>query len=151
MCLVGCLVLAAVGARATVQDDEKPYPIFTVDHFVATMKTVGPNFVAASELLQDADHDAAKAQFIRAREQLATTITFWRKHDRTDAVGFLRDTLNRLDEIDDALSAQPVKPGPLAGLVSQAGAACEACHAVYRERNATTGEYRVKAEMLEMP
>jgi hypothetical protein len=44
------------------------------------------------------------------RDRLATTTTFWRDRHRDDAVKTLRDTLAKLDALDDAMSADDVDP-----------------------------------------
>ena len=149
------VVLAAwlfVAAASTLfiegQEASKPYPVFTDSHLEATMKTVGPNFAGANGLLQNQEHEDAKAQFIRTREQLATTITFWRDRQREDAVGFLRNALRALDELDDALSSGQIEQDSISGIVGRIGSACQACHGVYREEDPDTGEFRVKTSAL---
>ena len=66
------VVVAGIGSAA----QEKPYPICALDHFVNTMKTLGPNFMAVNTSLADQDFATAKERLTRSREQLATTITF---------------------------------------------------------------------------
>lgn len=144
--LAACLFASAASVVlvSAQETQEKPYPVFTMDHFVSTMKTVGPNFIGANGLLEEADYEGAKAQFIRTREQLATTVTFWRDRGREDAIGFLREALSGLDALDGTLSASPVDPAEASGHIGRIGAACQACHAVYREQDPTTNEYRLK-------
>jgi hypothetical protein len=143
-------VLAALGgaARPAAAQDRNPYPIYTPDQFESTMKAVGLNFAGASALVAKSDFEAAKAQFVRMREQLATTITFWRDRRKDDAVTMLRSTVAKLDEVDAALSRESIEPSAVTALVKEVGAGCQACHGKYREQDPATKAYRVKADAL---
>jgi len=124
---------------------QKPNPVFTYDDFNTAMKALGRNFAAVNSLISKNDYDGAKGQLARSRELLATTITFWRDRKKDDAVRMLRDELAKLDELDAALSAEKVDPARVNAVVKQAGAACQACHGVYREQDSGTKGYRLKA------
>jgi cytochrome c556 len=138
-----CLMIAvAMGAVLIAQ---KPNPVFTYDDFTNAMKTLGRNFAAVNSLISKNDYDGAKGQLARSRELLATTITFWRDRKKDDAVKMLRDELAKLDELDAALSAEKVDPARVNASVKQAGAACQTCHAAYREQDPQSKEYRLKA------
>lgn len=132
-------VAAVSSARAQTE-----YPIFTHDHFEGMMKTLGPNLAGVNASLADDDLDTAKARLVLVRQQLATTITFWRDRDRDDAIGFLRAAIGKVDALDDALSEETVDPAAVLAVAAEIGAACETCHSVYREQDPATGEYRLK-------
>lgn len=143
------LVLLGVGVgvgllTAGAQAQESPYPIFTPDTFVATMKTVAQNFSGATQALNAGDYDTAKSRAIRAREQLATTITFWRRNKRDDAVKMLQTATARFDALDDVLSKTPVDKDAASAAAKQIGGTCQACHAAYREQDPATKAYRIK-------
>ena len=72
------------------------------------------------------------------------TITFWRDLEDDQAIGFLRDAVSRMDDLDDALSSDPVDMVAAGSLLGEIDSACQSCHAVYREQDPATGEYRVK-------
>jgi len=135
------LGLVLVGVIASAQD--RPYPIFSADHLDATMKTLGPNVAAVRAALVDSDYPTAKQRVIRSREQLATTITFWRDRERDDAVGWLRSALTQLDALDTALSAEAVDPAVVDSIAAAVTANCVACHTAYRERD-QNGNYQVR-------
>ncbi len=135
-----CLLIFTAGAVAA---QDKPYPIFTLDHLDATMRRLGANVAGLRASLADGDFTAAKARVIRSREQLAITVTFWRDKGRDDAVALLRTALDRMDALDAALSVEEVDPTAVETLVTQIGDACTACHAVYREQDPVTREYRL--------
>ena len=137
------VVLAACVAAA-----QKPYPVFTLTHLDATMKTLGPNVAGIRASLTDGDFTTAKARVIRSREQLAITVTFWRDNGRDDAVTLLRTALERMDALDAALSTEAVDPTVVDTLATEIGGACAACHAVYREQDPVTREYRINSSAL---
>ena len=139
-------VLAGAGLRA--QDGPKPYPIYTADHLAGTMETLGPNFAAAGRALEAGDYAAAKERLARAREQLATTITFWRQHERDDGIGFVRTAVRAMDDLDAAMSVDAVDAGVASGFAADVQATCNACHVNYREPD-PDGGFRLKAEAVE--
>jgi len=145
------LLVGLLGLKATVlaQQPSSQYPIYTQDHFTATMKTVGQNFGGLNQAVTAGDFENAKSRAIRAREQLATTVTFWRKNKKDDAVAMLRTATQRFDELDNVLSKSPVDKDAATAAVKQIGAACQACHAVYREQDPTTKAYKFKSNALQ--
>jgi hypothetical protein len=144
--LVGAFAIAAVvGNAAAAQTQKKnPYRNYTEEKFVENMQAAGRNFDAVTNLIGDGDYESAKAQLTRAREQLAITITFWRDRQRDDAIKMLREALNGMDGLDAVLSASPVDAAAVKAASSRVNAACNACHAVYREQDPVTKAYRLK-------
>ena len=141
------MAAAALLLPASSPAQQGPYPIFTEAHLDATMTTLGPNVAGVRAALAAGDYSTAKERAIRSREQLATTITFWRDRDRDDAVGWLRTALERLDALDTALSVESVDAAAVVAIGDEISEVCNACHAVYREPDGDGG-YRVKASAL---
>lgn len=144
------LVAAATalsGAGLRAQESPPRYPIYTGDHLAATMETLGPNFAATVRALEAGDYVAAKERLARAREQLATTITFWRQHERDDGIGFVRTAVRAMDDLDAAMSVDAVDAASASGFAADVRATCSACHATYREPD-PEGGFRLKAEAL---
>lgn len=138
VCTGTLLADAGLGAQ------QSPYPIFNADTFAATMKTIGQNFGGTTRAIGEGDFESAKARAIRAREQLATTVTFWRKNSREDAVAMLRAATARFDELDTILSRTPVDTAAAGEAAKQIGASCQACHDVYRVQDPTTKAFKIK-------
>jgi cytochrome c556 len=141
--LIGLLLMAA-GIPAAAQ---KAYPVFTREDFFKFMKSVAQNFGAVTASIGSGDFEAGKSQLTRSREQLAVTVTFWRDRKRDDALKFLKDTLTRMDQLDDGLSEEKIDPAKVGAALQQVNAACEACHAVYRDFDRTTKTYTFKPEV----
>ena len=146
---LGLAVLAAGTDPIAAQGQAKEYPIFTAETFVAAMKTVGQAFGLVNSSLARKEYEESKAYLAISRDRLATTITFWRDRKKDDGVKMLRETLTRLDALDEAMSAEPVDPAAVAAAAKQAGSACEACHAVYREQDPATKAYKFKGGLTE--
>ena len=129
---------------------ERQYPIFTADHLNSAMKTVGLAFDLARHSIEKNDPELAKDYLVRARDQLATTITFWRDRKKEDAIAMLRDNLKKMDALDTAISVAKDKMDmpAVVELAKQVNTSCEACHARYREQDTVSKEYRVKPELL---
>jgi len=144
----GCAILIALigiaGLRAAAADDKKPYPVFTAEQFVAAMKTIGQAFTATNGAVTRSETEDAKAYLAISRDRLATTITFWRDRNRNDAVKMLRETVSLMDQLDVALSADPVDAAKTGNLAKQIGASCQACHQTYREQDPSTKGFRFK-------
>jgi len=148
--LTGLLVvIGAAGGALPAAGQEKPYPIFTAEHFVPAMKTVGQAFAAVTASLGRNEFEDSKAYLVISRDRLATTITFWRDRKKDDAIRMLRDAVAKLDDLDAALSADRIDPAAVAASVKQVGAACEACHATYREQDPVTKAYKLKTGTIE--
>ncbi len=145
--LLVALIWGLTGPAPALAQDTS-YPIFTADHLDATMKTLGPNVAGLQAALRDGDYATAKERAIRSREQLAVTMTFWRDHERDDAVQLVRAVLAELDALDRLLSTPEVDAARLEPRLTGIRNGCQACHGVYREQDSATGEYRLKQSAL---
>jgi cytochrome c556 len=134
------LLLVAGCSSAIAQ---RVYPVFTVEDLGTAMKAVGRYVAAVDASLRQNEFQTAKNYLARSREQLAPTITFWRDQQKDDAVGWLQDTLRQMDRLDAALSADNPDRAAVNAAATQLAAACEACHAMYRERDPATKAFRI--------
>jgi hypothetical protein len=140
---LGATCLAATCLAAATSD--KPYPVYTPENFINSMKLAGRNFGAVSAAVNRKDFETAKSQLVRTRELLAVTITYWRDRNKADAIRILRDTLTKIDALDTALSAETVDSANATAIKQQIGADCQACHTLYREQDPRTKGFRFKA------
>ena len=142
---VASLALVLGGSAALAQEKAPKYPIFTAEHLDEAMKTIGLAFTLTGSAIDKNSPENAKDYLIRARDQLATTITFWRDRKNDDAIATLRETLKKMDALDAAMSTDTVDIKAASALAASVNASCEACHAKYREQDPATKAYRVKA------
>lgn len=133
-------VLCAGGA-VLAQD----YPLFDAGDLDEAMRGVGRQFSLLTRVVEAGDFEEAKVRVTRAREQLSPTITFWRKSERPDAVAMVRDATGLLDDLDVVLSEPTINPAAVGAGLAAVDAACQACHAVYREADpAAADAFRLK-------
>ncbi len=118
--------------------------VFTPDDLDRAMKIVGRNISLLGSAIDARDYAAAKERVARAREQLSPTVGFWNKAKKEDARQMVRAATSRLDELDVALSADSVDAARVAQAKTAVDAACQACHAVYREQDPATKAFRAK-------
>lgn len=137
-------VLALAGNLTAQQAPQSEYPIYTPEQFVSTMKAAGQNFAGVNQAITAGDFESAKSRAIRVREQLATTVTFWRKNKKDDGVKMLHNSTTKLDELDAVLSKTPVDKDAAVTAFKAAAGTCQACHAVYREQDPATKAYKFK-------
>jgi cytochrome c556 len=143
---VASLALVLGGSAAFAQEQAPKYPIFKAEHLEEAMKTIGLAFTLTRSAIDKNSPENAKDYLVRARDQLATTITYWRDRKNEDAIATLRETLKKMDTLDAAMSAETVDMKAAATLAGSIGQSCEACHAKYREQDPTTKAYRVKPD-----
>lgn len=141
---VGVVLVAMLTTAVAISAQKNPYRHYTEDKFVQNMQSADRNYSGVKALIAKSDYEAAKAQLTRAREQMAITVTFWRDAKRDDAVAMLRKVLTGMDDLDIALGAEKVDPSMIAAATEHIGAACQACHAAYREQDPSTQAYRVR-------
>ena len=139
--LAAATVLCA-GVAAAAQD----YPLFDAGDLDEAMQGVGRQFTLLTGVVEAGDFEEAKVRVTRAREQLSPTISFWRKNGRTDAVAMVRDATGLLDDLDVVLSEPTINPAAAGAALAAVDAACQACHAAYREADpaAASGAFRLK-------
>ena len=138
-----CVVIVWGGVVALAQ------PLFSADDLDDAMKGIGRQFELVNRTIAAGDFEAAKVRVTRAREQLSPTISFWRNHERDDAVTMVRAATRSLDSLDRALSEPTIDADEVAAAAGAVGAACEACHAVYRERDPSADAFRLKPGAVE--
>ena len=117
---------------------------FSVDDLDKAMKAVGRNVALANTAIVSKDFEGAKVRVARAREQLSPTVSFWTNEKKADAVKLVRAATAKLDALDRALSANPVDASAVGVAATELDAACQACHAVYREQDPATKTFRLK-------
>ena len=132
--LAVAVVFGVGGATPAGGQDAAPdYPLFTAENLDEAMKGVGRQFALLTRMIEAGDFEEAKVRVTRAREQVSPTITFWRKNAREDAVGMVRAATRSLDDLDTELSELTVDPAAVSAALETVDAACQACHATYRE------------------
>jgi hypothetical protein len=139
--LVSALVLGA-GPAAVAQK------VFTPKELKVVEKTVGPYFDATTAAVMAGDYETAKIKLIVTREYLARSWTFWNMNRQAEAAKMVSAAVATLDTLDDLLSATTVDADAVRAAVTQAAAACTACHAAFRVQDPTTKAYDIKPGVI---
>jgi len=142
--LIAGAALAVMLTSGVSSAQRNPYRNYTEEKFVQNMQSADRNYAAVKAFVASADYESAKAQLTRAREQMALTVQFWRDARKDDAVAMLKKALNSMDDLDGAMSAEKVDASVVSGASERINAACQACHAAYREQDPATKAYRVR-------
>jgi cytochrome c556 len=141
----GWASLAAVAAVIAVTGTTaRSQPVFGVQDFDNAMKATGRNVRLVHDAITAGDFDTAKMRVARAREQLSPTVAFWRNTNEPEAVKLLREAIKTLDELDVSLSRGPIDVGAVVAAGTKVDAACQRCHAVYRDQDATSKAFVIK-------
>ncbi len=135
LCIMAVAFLAAIG---------RAQPVFSPEDLERAMKAVGRYVELTHSAIGAGDFETAKTRVARARNQLAPTIAFWRNNKEADAVKFLREAIAALDELDLSLSNEPIDRAAAGAAAKKVDAACQRCHAVYREQDPTSKKFVVK-------
>ena len=122
--------------------------VVTAGDLDRAMASVGRNVTLAGTAIEAKDYNVAKERVARAREQLSPTFAFWEHAKKTDAQRLVRDAAARLDDLDLALSREPVEATGIAQAKRAVDASCQACHSLYREQDPATNRFRLKAQPM---
>lgn len=164
---LGWILIVAVAAMTTpfrAAQPAGPTPAaarVTEQDYDALMKKVGPVYAAMAKNLDGGEVDRVAKDAQQLAEWFGTAEKFWAQHKREDAVKWAQAAQKRAAEISTGVTAAQgylrsdarVQSGVQERLsrarasVTNLGDICQACHAAYREGNATDG-FRIKASAL---
>jgi cytochrome c556 len=139
-----CTWVACILVVALFSTSGRAQPVFSVQDLDRAMKAIGRFMGLAQSAIGTGDFEAAKTRVARAREQLFPTVAFWRNNKEAAAEKLLREAVTALDELDVALSTQPADAAAARAAAAKVDAACQRCHAQYREEDAASKTFSVK-------
>ena len=136
MRLIVIALIAALLAPSAVGQQE-----MSLEDYAALMES---NRVAAGEMnaaVEAAEYDEARVHVAVLRRNFQELRRFWTARERADAIGIVRDAIGRLAALEELLGRPQGVPEDLARETTGEfrGAACAACHDVYREGDRETG------------
>jgi len=117
--------------------------INSADEYQQAMKTVDGAMKAVAKTVGAGDYPGAKVPLVLARQTLAASAPFWSRAKVDAAVKLTKDAVQKLDDLDAALSAPSVDVVSIKKTLSQVSDACANCHAEYRDGDNKSG-YRIK-------
>jgi cytochrome c556 len=131
-------------AVALLSASGRAQPVFSAQDLDRAMKAIGRFMGLVHGAIGAGDFEAAKTRVARAREQLFPTVAYWRNNKEAAAEKLLREAVTALDKLDVALSTQPPDPAAARAAAAKVDAACQGCHAQYREEDAASKTFSIK-------
>lgn len=135
LCLAGGA--AAAQKAATAEDLDK------------VMKKAGA-FRQVDKAIQANNAADARAQLKIVRQAVEDSQFFWVTHKKDDAVKLNKESLAKLDALDQALAGGAFDAAAATAAFKEAGAGCRACHTQYRGQDADNN-YILKPGTVNLP
>jgi hypothetical protein len=134
-CIIAMSLTAGIG---------RAQPVFSEQDLDTAMKAAGRHIGLAHTAIAAGDFEAAKIRVARVREQLFPTVAFWRNNKETEAVKLLREAVAALDALDGPLSREPIDRAAVVAAATAVDAACQRCHAIYRDQDPKSKAFMLK-------
>ena len=96
------------------------------------MKKAQPAMQATLKAIGAGAYADAKLQVATLRQAIADSQNFWVEKKRDDALEMNRDTIEKIDALDKALSAEAPDRGAATAALKEVGGSCRTCHQKYR-------------------
>lgn len=135
------VLLAASGAVIDAQDPAQPgqaaaarqaEEVTTAEDLDRVMKKAQPAMQATLKAIGAGAYADAHTQVATLRQAIADSQQFWVDKKRDDAVKMNLDTLEKIDALGKALSAEtPARAAAMTAL-KEVGGTCRTCHQKYR-------------------
>jgi len=129
------LAAALVTQLAAGQDE------MSLEDYAALMESNRQAFSAVEAAIAAAAYQDARPSVAILRRNFQGLPRFWSARERADAVGIVRDGVDRLARLEEMLSRTWDVPETLVRQATEEfrGAVCAACHDVYREGDSESG------------
>lgn len=142
--------VASSAARPALTPRPVPVPqvakVATPEDYAKAMKAIGGAFGGTNKAVQSGALGDARAQVATVRANMAAVQAFWEDKKKDDPAMIAKDSVAKMDALDKALSGNDA--ATIAAGVKDAGGTCTACHAKYRDQDATTKAFSIKAGTL---
>ena len=113
----------------------------SLEDYATLMESNRQAFSAVEAAVETAAYQDARANVAILRRNFQGLPRFWSARERADAVGIVRDGVDRLARLEDMLSRTWDVPEMRVRQATEEfrGAVCAACHDVYREGDSESG------------
>ena len=138
--LVACSTLIVVIAQS-----EK---VATAEDLDRLMKKAQPAMRAAQKAISGNAYADAKVEVATLRQAIFDSQQFWVEKKRDDALKMNRETIEKIDTLDKALSAETVDSSAAMAALKEVGGSCRICHEKYRATD-SENNYIIKPGSLE--
>jgi len=112
----------------------------SLEDYVTLMESNRLAINAADAAVDATTYDDARVSVASLRRNFQKLRRFWSARERADAVGIVRDGMNRLARLEELLGRSEVPEAWVREATEEfRGAVCAACHDVYREGDSESG------------
>lgn len=125
------LTFAIAGSVVVLAEKAK-----TAEDLDKAMKKVGTTQQTVNKMIQTMQYADAKKNVEIMKATLADAENFWLLNKKTDAQGFSKDVIAKLDALDKILSDKAPDNAKVSAAYKEAAASCTGCHRVYRGTDA---------------
>lgn len=125
------LTFAVAGSVVVLAEKAK-----TAEDLDKAMKKVGTTQQTVNKMIQTMQYADAKKNVEIMKATLADAENFWVLNKKTDAQGFSKDVIAKLDALDKILSDKAPDNAKVSAAYKEAAASCTGCHRVYRGTDA---------------
>jgi len=139
------LTIVAVLAMAAGSVAYAQTKVDTPEMLDKCMKGIGASFGAVFKAVGSGAFADAKTELAKTKAYVTASQEFWVVNKKDDALQMAKDTVAKLEVLEKALSAPTPDAAAVGAAAKDAGGACAACHGKYREQDATTKAYGIKA------
>ena len=142
----GCCatVLLASGTVMLAQNEK----VTTEEQLDKVMKKAQPAMQATGKAINSGAIADAKTQVATLRQAIVDSQQFWVEKKRDDALKMNKDTIEKIDALDKALSAEKVETPTAMAALKEVGGSCRTCHQKYRGQDADNN-YIIKPGSLD--
>ena len=140
---VAALVLAS--SSVMLAQNEK---VTTAEDLDRVMKKSQPAMQATAKAINSGAIADAKTQVAILRQTILDSQHFWVEKKRDDAIKMNEETIEKIDALDKALSAEKVETAAALATLKEVGGTCRTCHTKYRAQDAENN-YIIKPGSLE--
>jgi cytochrome c556 len=126
--VVGCAAAVCVALGAGLVAQSK---VTTISQLDAVMKKAGA-IRQVDKAIQSSNAADAKAQLAIVRQAVQDSQSFWITHKKDDAVKLNKESLAKIDALEQVLSAPSLDVAAATAAYKETGGSCRACHSQYR-------------------
>ena len=125
---VTLISMAALAATVTLTAQK----VKTVEDLDKAMKRVGPAQTAVNKAIQATSYGDAKKQLEVIEDGIEDAQNFWVINKKVDGVKMGKDTLAKINALEEALSASTPASAAVTAAFKEVAGSCTACHKTYR-------------------
>jgi cytochrome c556 len=125
------VVLTAAAVAVACTSAVVAQKVSSVEDLDKVMKRASA-FRQVDKAIQSNNATDAKAQLAIVRQAVQESQSFWIEHKRDDAVKLNKESLAKIDELEQVLSSGTLDIAAATAKFKETGGSCRSCHQIYR-------------------